>query len=147
MFQSTHPRGVRPGNWFVTIRSTSFNQRTREGCDSERAPIRPFAIVFQSTHPRGVRLLLPSARRQRKSFNPRTREGCDLTPFADLAIQLGFNPRTREGCDSIKVSPFLVDRFQSTHPRGVRRQADAVKAEIMKFQSTHPRGVRLIVKI
>ena len=32
--------------------------------------------------------------------------------------------------------------FQSTHPRGVRPNADKDNIETFKFQSTHPRGVR-----
>jgi len=56
LFQSTHPRGVRPN---------IANPAAIEG-------------RFQSTHPRGVRLddvihkYIPSG-----SFNPRTRVGCD----------------------------------------------------------------------
>ena len=33
-------------------------------------------------------------------------------------------------------------KFQSTHPRGVRRLVKCVKAMVIEFQSTHPRGVR-----
>ena len=33
-------------------------------------------------------------------------------------------------------------RFQSTHPRGVRRIVLGMDANQFKFQSTHPRGVR-----
>ena len=41
--------------------------------------------------------------------------------------------------------PCLIWRgqFQSTHPRGVRQETNAlVRASAYKFQSTHPRGVR-----
>ena len=47
-------------------------------------------------------------------------------PRPHLAISC-FNPRTREGCDSFDlcsmVSPGM---FQSTHPRGVRRQSTRI---------------------
>ena len=33
--------------------------------------------------------------------------------------------------------------FQSTHPRGVRRQDECTSHFVQEFQSTHPRGVRL----
>ena len=77
-----------------------------------------------------------------------------------------FNPRTREGCDIIcSFLPSTITAFQSTHPRGVRRQwfypvvpgasgfnprtregcdSQSVfdRCHPSGFQSTHPRGVR-----
>ena len=55
LFQSTHPRGVRPLFWLRLMLLT----------------------LFQSTHPRGVRLKIMYASKPVKSFNPRTHEGCD----------------------------------------------------------------------
>jgi len=79
---------------------SSFNPRTREGCDS------PWVSM----------LCLP------KRFNPRTREGCDCRARTWRGNdETRFNPRTREGCDLLPSMP--VRRpiwFQSTHPRGVR---------------------------
>lgn len=72
------------------------------------------------------------------------------------------------GDKEAKLPTKVVHRFQSTHPRGVRLDAeiDASQAteisihaplrgatqtkqewllEIIKFQSTHPRGVRLLI--
>ena len=123
--------------------------------------------MFQSTHPRGVRQNLSQNRIKAFSFNPRTHEGCDSLPMSFLMLPLGFNPRTHEGCDEASVGAGGKDeRFQSTHPRGVRL---AESREIMipdkvsihaptrgatkyigkliiaiMFQSTHPRGVRLV---
>ena len=55
-FQSTHPRGVRPlADWLDGRPETSFNPRTRVGCDGRRN----------------------TPRASRWSFNPRTRVGCD----------------------------------------------------------------------
>ena len=77
-FQSTHPRGVRLGQWGyesysngvsihapargATIAETGiiqfiacFNPRTREGCDSTATNMVKGRNMFQSTHPRGVR--------------------------------------------------------------------------------------------
>ena len=102
LFQSTHPRGVRP--------RFSFRNRGPR--------------TFQSTHPRGVRLLnsiglylgfkisihapawgatrarsLPHTRRA--YFNPRTRVGCDPAYSSNPVYATGhFNPRTRVGCDA-----------------------------------------------
>ena len=55
LFQSTHPRGVRHGEYT------------------------PFFVqeMFQSTHPRGVRRLTRFCKSRLHGFNPRTREGCD----------------------------------------------------------------------
>ena len=122
-------------------------------------------------------------------FNPRTRVGCDAWPRRPwLSGVASFNPRTRVGCDeesserksaqkpvSIHAPAWGATpaprghprsrRFQSTHPRGVRRWWSswsflpfvvsihapawgATAAGIAQgrlraeFQSTHPRGVR-----
>jgi len=166
VFQSTHPRGVRP--WAAPRCRKSiccFNPRTREGCDLLYIPC-----------PLGY-----------GGFNPRTREGCDFkqrleglpmgvsihapargaTPttrpcrlqrpvsihapargatMASIHVVIvasSFNPRTREGCDSNWLSAWgVLWQFQSTHPRGVRRGVGEIALTSFQFQSTHPRGVR-----
>ncbi len=77
---------------------------------------------------------------------------------------MSFNPRTHEGCDFLSSTNLTsYTMFQSTHPRGVRRQqgiGQAIKnvsihaptrgatenryasIKTHQFQSTHPRGVR-----
>ncbi len=105
-FQSTHPRGVRlklstnpvtartvsihaPARGATATVTTepetlsSFNPRTREGCDL-------------------VILCLPMAA---PCFNPRTREGCDFQVCIKIFIIESFNPRTREGCDCAFAKP------------------------------------------
>ena len=63
------------------------------------------------------------------SFNPRTRVGCDMTEDSLGRIRGCFNPRTRVGCDMrLRVCSFWLVMFQSTHPRGVRRERKARKA-------------------
>ena len=138
MFQSTHPRGVRPGAgharrgavevsihapaWGATHKYLpcapgigGFNPRTRVGCDGNSILAAAPSNMFQSTHPRGVR-----------------RRGA---PGA--GVHLGFNPRTRVGCDTIKfVTEALEGRFQSTHPRGVR-QYPTLDAAIAAAVSIH----------
>ena len=99
-------------------------------------------------------------------FNPRTRVGCDITALTSVKAAVCFNPRTRVGCDSFADSIYWYSlSFQSTHPRGVRREwltscRFALQVSIhapawgatpvncqpcleVVFQSTHPRGVRL----
>ena len=95
------------------------------GCD---LPIEVASLCrheFQSTHPRGVRLSgavkSPGAF---LGFNPRTRVGCDCGCWCGPTASSRFNPRTRVGCDLPALAPFsFIVRFQSTHPRGVRRAA------------------------
>ena len=81
-------------------------------------------LGFQSTHPRGVRRYSPRpAAALPSSFNPRTRVGCDDAPSPQGPHESSFNPRTRVGCDRACVkSCCAARRFQSTHPRGVRRR-------------------------
>ena len=190
LFQSTHPRGVRPVKFDGAFQNLKFQSTHPRGVRPTPATSCWCGILFQSTHPRGVRPQLPASRaRASSSFNPRTRVGCDgVTPVNLHAIvrvsihapawgatshtrllamaTTCFNPRTRVGCDRIPspLAPLAV-RFQSTHPRGVRRTAAArsragelvsihapawgatwiwyqygIRFEM--FQSTHPRGVR-----
>ena len=145
MFQSTHPRGVRPPAPHRRPRSSRcFNPRTRVGCDERRVFPGHGAQKFQSTHPRGVRLgggrttdgriavsihapawgatwYTSQTSSLLLSFNPRTRVGCDSCGFAVNSVQLSFNPRTRVGCDGDAARPAGGNvTFQSTHPRGVR---------------------------
>ena len=108
-FQSTHPRGVRPLQMSLIIAAeTSFNPRTRVGCDVGAGVGCRTATLFQSTHPRGVRPCPgPMWTGQRPCFNPRTRVGCDFGSNRMISSEL---------------------QFQSTHPRGVRPAAFADRA-------------------
>mgnify|MGYP007007404615 CR=1 FL=1 len=103
-FQSTHPRGVRPA--LVVKALPSFHV-------SIHAPARGATYL-----PTPGYIII-------RSFNPRTREGCDsglVTGFDRRRVR--FNPRTREGCDEpLDSVDYSFHKFQSTHPRGVRRAA------------------------
>ena len=143
LFQSTHPRGVRP-IWDGRLPSaTSFNPRTHVGCDKSFLFKAMSMFMFQSTHPRGVR---------RNQFHYTLfYDGVSIhaptwgaTDMPDFVCQLnefqsthprgvrpmvrripigycGFNPRTHVGCDSSCIRMYMsVSGFQSTHPRGVR---------------------------
>ena len=47
------------------------------------------------------------------------------------------------GCDQMaKTRGWSSKKFQSTHPRGVRRRKMGLNEDEYIFQSTHPRGVR-----
>ena len=60
-------------------------------------------------------------------------------------MQKSFNPRARAGRDTLRFQP-LIDhlfQFQSTRPRGARRDVDTIVMSAAEFQSTRPRGARL----
>ena len=146
MFQSTHPRGVRPTPPARGRPRPCFNPRTHAGCDQRYAGARVFrgrfnprthagcdvcrlrlphlAIQFQSTHPRGVR--------QYRFEN------------VTSTITVSIHAPTR-GATSEQRNSQTWEWFQSTHPRGVRPDAAADKETSDKFQSTHPRGVRPLI--
>ena len=121
IFQSTHPSGVRPARSSSSRTTPHFNPRTPVGCDP--------SCVFG-----GLGEI---------HFNPRTPVGCDIFSvegfvFLRISIhapqwgathtqnttptQLHFNPRTPVGCDYLVFFGLIsVNRFQSTHPSGVRQ--------------------------
>ena len=97
MFQSTHPRGVRPAEFIAT----SLTKRK-----------------FQSTHPRGVRHAKAGKEYVDEwSFNPRTRVGCDWASWRAPCIPTGFNPRTRVGCDVLPGGRKLTIKGTGFNPR------------------------------
>ena len=145
VFQSTHPRGVRPRPFCASCTCCWFQSTHPRGVRQGSTSGFPNGGKFQSTHPRGVRppLPRPSACRA-KSFNPRTRVGCDHAEGSQFVMRervsihapawgatccsccpgqlvCCFNPRTRVGCDKwMRMTDRLQSPFQSTHPRGVR---------------------------
>ena len=99
--------------------------------------------VFQSTHPRRVRPEVVDGQQPVMSFNPRTHVGCDLWPFDKLLIIWSFNPRTHVGCDSQSFGRSLCSRcFNPRTHVGCDTTYGAQSMNKFKFQSTHPRRVR-----
>jgi len=141
-FQSTHPRGMRPVDFFIT-----------ETVD-----------VFQSTHPRGMRHRFCRWTVDPDDFNPRIREGCDAELInVQGLINISIHASARDATGSLikliesviisihasardATSPVLLLQtpflFQSTHPRGMRQNYPNQKSRYNRFQSTHPRGMR-----
>ena len=135
------------------------------GCDGSILMIVLIFRTFQSTHPRGVRHRRVAEQTYTNYFNPRTHVGCDPLIFTIVLYISNFNPRTHVGCDGSKygspqgvgisihaptwgatrgkISSRCNPKFQSTHPRGVRRYRPTALSVMVSFQSTHPRGVRL----
>ena len=145
-FQSTHPRGVRRRSCAgPPRRRNSFNPRTRVGCDQgeENPPAR--LPTFQSTHPRGVRprasarLSQPSRFQSTHPRGVRLCRACCRHVAAGVSIHApawGATSRRwrRAGIWQVSIHApawgatttgssleYLGKLFQSTHPRGVRR--------------------------
>mgnify|MGYP001367633502 CR=1 FL=1 len=84
-----------------------FNPRTRVGCDRRGDALRCTAAKFQSTHPRGVR---PTSKRHSVPFGSHVSIhapawGATVVVSAPSVITHGFNPRTRVGCDGRVPAP------------------------------------------
>ena len=123
---------------------TSFNPRTREGCDAVSVSARRRALLFQSTHPWRVRLVL----------------GLHMLGLGYVSIHAPVKGATLRLCSLLSPPSFQsthpwrvrhytietwygVATFQSTHPWRVRRPTEERPSIIGTFQSTHPWRVRL----
>ena len=82
------------------------------------------------------------------NFNPRTHVGCDVDNPCHNQNLLKFQSTHPRGVRR-KWSRDIITgyEFQSTHPRGVRRVLSYQREALGLFQSTHPRGVRHIDRI
>ena len=145
MFQSTHPHGVRLGVKVVRAFSACFNPRTHTGCDRADFEKRQGHCKFQSTHPHGVRLrychifghhifvsihaptrgatrlLLPRPRLFPVSIHAPTRGATKDSNKGYLSVRVSIHAPTRGATARTKLKK-QYDRFQSTHPHGVRRR-------------------------
>ena len=143
-FQSTHPRRVWLTRYYPSWAVACFNPHTHEGCDSGKSQIEKFWRVSIHTPTKGVTEKSMTILNFIISFNPHTHEGCDLNLVKNSLLLMCFNPHTHEGCDC--KSPhlvFLLNLFQSTHPRRVWRTICKGIQYSSQFQSTHPRRVWL----
>ena len=146
--------------WF----RTSFNPRTRVGCDKCRiisletkqvsihAPVwgaTEFEIYAQNGDIVSIHAPVWGATcypwrqdAKRTCFNPRTRVGCDqfVNPTVILICVSIHAPVW--GATSVMDSLLFCCKFQSTHPCGVRPMWRQLPQQLLMFQSTHPCGVR-----
>ena len=191
LFQSTHPHGVRPAYQDLIIPDSEFQSTHPHGVRllalSSSYPL----LRFQSTHPHGVRPRTFAPCRCLDCFNPRTHTGCDnawskALPLRRVSIHaptrgatlidcvygkytwVSIHAPTR-GATTVQTQGLKVcDKFQSTHPHGVRPLESTIlyirsrfnprthtgcdpvvtlPIDIFgEFQSTHPHGVRLVYK-
>ena len=165
LFQSTHPRGVRPrlsaDTWVVlTFQSTHprgvRQPRGRGGKDSLAISIHAptwgaTAIcrgtrsgnLFQSTHPRGVRQCVLEPCRGHSQFQSTHPRGVRRTLRRTTVTPTRyFNPRTHVGCDERRVDVPHGYAISIHAPTWGATPTDVVSSANLAFQSTHPRGVR-----
>ena len=98
-FQSTHPHGVRRRGLPKCAVRSSFNPRTRTGCDVRTTSILIRQCCFNPRTRTGCDFLVETLKNLSFCFNPRTRTGCDRSHYFYILVLPGFNPRTRTGCD------------------------------------------------
>ena len=141
-FQSTHPRGVRPTDFYGRVRFKMISIHAPTWGATSRKQRIWYIIRFQSTHPRGVRLLLTSLIVLLMVFQSTHPRGVRLGNLTTDSPVSNFNPRTHVGCDQRDQ--------QAGHYRTISIHAPTWGATweshygftCFKFQSTHPRGVR-----
>ena len=122
-FQSTHPHGVRPiySANLMSLSFVSIHAPTR-GATRGAFPEAAHDARFQSTHPHGVRRQRFCWGRVKASFNPRTHTGCDIFSNVEVIsnIVVSIHAPTRGATLFFLISSFVMIKFQSTHPHGVR---------------------------
>ena len=99
---------------------------------------------FQSTLPRGERQINMSTLWKSTNFNPRSHEGSDREYCSNYNVtEISIHAPTRGA--TLQHSILLMDwkQFQSTLPRGERRNTSCDDIPEQGFQSTLPRGERL----
>ncbi len=123
-FQSTHPRGVRLPIPDQQIQAYAcFNPRTRAGCDRGR----------------------PCNQDRCERFNPRTRAGCDIaSPNHSAALPtVSIHAPARGATCVLRIVLVTPSRVSIHAPaRGATVVCLDAPSGGDKFQSTHPRGVR-----
>ena len=103
---------------------SSFNPRTHMGCDVLQTFFDLATYCFNPRTHMGCDYMYVIHVMANHSFNPRTHMGCDRKVRGVRTAVASFNPRTHMGCDGkVHHYPLLLQKFQSTHPHGVRRVA------------------------
>ena len=77
IFQSSLPRGERPGSGIHAITSNDFNPRSHEGSDRNFFRNSIAELNFNPRSHEGSDLHQPQLQNQNQNFNPRSHEGSD----------------------------------------------------------------------
>ena len=114
------------------------------GCDTSAACNQGIQRRFQSTHPHGVRryYLNNSEVKEQVSIHAPTWGATDDKYIIPKKEKVSIHAPTW-GATRCRVYPKVAQRFQSTHPHGVRLNSTIDGTAALQFQSTHPHGVRL----
>ena len=81
-------------------------------------------------------------------FNPRTHMGCDnVGTFSSSDDGFISIHAPTWGATRLDKRGSSSDKFQSTHPHGVRPADSVGISALTRFQSTHPHGVRLFAQV
>ena len=139
--------GCDQGGKFIGRFYSHFNPRTREGCDTNAAVLSFQKWISIHAPARGATfcvlykvIIFPI------SIHAPAR-GATVTNSQASNLAVDFNPRTREGCDRAGrlADAFCQIRFQSTHPRGVRRAGNDEKINLRSISIHAPaRGATAI---
>ena len=140
-FQSTFPRGERRDILYFFDVFCNFNPRSRVGND--KVLVSQYSgKTFQSTFPRGERLGDFNCPVSLSNFNPRSRVGNDgiiTAKGTSTKISIHVPAWGTTLTPKVKAKEF---EFQSTFPRGDRRNVFRQFEFSKRFQSTFPRGER-----
>ena len=94
-------------------------------------------MLFQSTHPRGVRRHLRGDLQRREPISIHAPTWGATSERNGRHQNTYFNPRTHVGCDGTNSSNSIPrKKFQSTHPRGVRRR-EQIRGRYVRLISIH----------
>jgi len=137
MFQSTHPRGVRPISIVCShIIRICFNPRTHAGCDAaprSMAACTPSVSIHAPT--RGATYTRRSKIHQgRVSIHAPTR-GATTRRRINQDGPLRFNPRTHAGCDAVAINIIKILKGVSIHAptRGATERPASLRCIYQRF--------------
>ena len=121
-FQSTLPRGERQSTASASSdTSISIHAPTRGATNLLQLLV--IFVRFQSTLPRGERHILSVSNFSHINFNPRSHEGSDVAVLrlCCAVCHISIHAPTR-GATPISASSLFIRQFQSTLPRGERHE-------------------------
>ena len=122
----------------------SFNPRTHTGCDRFKDSGLSFSEVSIHAPTRGATLTHRRYLETFSRFNPRTHTGCDNNAYMTGPNYVRFNPRTHTGCDD-RIGEEIDNEVVSIHAPTRGATLHSLRDQLTdRFQSTHPHGVRHI---
>ena len=144
LFQSTHPRRVRPFRRTYYHYLQNFNPRTREGCDDSQLNVYENHIISIHAPAKGAtKLFWKIFPKNKISIHAPAKGATVLSNGIDNISKISIHAPAKGATKLVFMMLFYI-QFQSTHPRRVRPWSIPNKYPRRGFQSTHPRRVRLV---